>query len=189
MNYYISDTHFGHENIMHLCNRPFKNVEEQDETLINNWNAKVRNEDNIYILGDFCFRSGKSPKYYLEKLNGKKTLIIGNHDQIIMKNIRELSGYFEEITPYKEIKDDGDKIILCHYPMAEWNGYFHDTLHFYGHIHNNVKNKAYEIMKDLNNAYNVGADILEFAPQTKEKIIELNKKFDIEVAKKVVFER
>ena len=187
MNFYISDTHFGHENIMRLCNRPFKTAEEQDEVIINNWNNTVSKNDTVYILGDFCFRAGKDPEYYLEKLNGKKILINGNHDGVIMKNIRKYSKYFEKIVPYLEINDDGSKIILCHYPMVEWNGYFHNSLHFYGHIHNNIENDAYKIMKNVKNAYNVGADILDFSPQTKENVIKLNKKFILENDKKDIF--
>lgn len=187
MNYYIADTHFGHENIMRLSNRPFKSVDEMDQTIIDNWNNKVTNKDTVYILGDLCFRAGKEPEYYLKKLNGKKVLIIGNHDGVIMKNIRNLSKYFEEITPYKEINDNGSKIVMCHYPLVEWNGYFRDALHFYGHIHNNTGNKAYSIMKDMKNAYNVGVDILEFAPQNKDDVIKLNKEFDLKVAKNDVF--
>lgn len=189
MIYYTADTHFGHENIMKHSHRPFESVDKMDEILIKNWNDKVTNKDIIYILGDFCFRSGKDPEYYLKQLNGRKVLLTGNHDGCIMKDIRNLSKYFEEITNYKEINDNGTKIVLSHYPIAEWNGFFRGALHFYGHIHNNVENKTYEIMKDIENAYNVGVDILNFAPQSKEDVIKLNKEFNLNVAKKNVFKQ
>ncbi len=187
MNYYISDTHFGHANIMRLCNRPFTNIEEQDKTIIKNWNSKVTENDTVYILGDFCYKSGRHPADYLKQLNGKKVLILGNHDGAITKDIRNLSRYFEEITPYKEIYEDKTKIVLCHYPIIEWNGFFHEALHFYGHIHNNIENQAYKLMKNVENAYNVGADILDFTPQTKDDVIKLNKEFDLKVAKDQIF--
>ena len=59
MNYFTSDLHLGHRNIIRLCNRPFATIEEMDETLIRNWNAKVTNGDTVYILGDLLFRNEK----------------------------------------------------------------------------------------------------------------------------------
>ena len=184
MKYYISDTHFGHANIMRLCNRPFSSVEEMDNIIINNWNNKVMPEDDIFFLGDFCFKSGKAPQEYLKRLNGHKYFIIGNHDQSIKKDIRGLSKYLEDITYYLEVKDEDSKIILMHYPILEWNGYFHNTLHFYGHIHNNTKNDTYHIIHKIPNAYNVGADILDFTPQNKNDVIKMNLEFNKKYSKK-----
>ena len=75
MNYFTSDLHLGHRNIIRLCNRPFATIEEMDETLIRNWNAKVTNGDTVYILGDLLFRNEKSAEEYLKQLKGKKHLI------------------------------------------------------------------------------------------------------------------
>lgn len=71
MIYYTADQHFGHSNIIRFCDRPFKNVTEMDETLINNWNNAVSDEDIVYMLGDLIFRSEKSASYYVERLKGK----------------------------------------------------------------------------------------------------------------------
>ena len=68
MNYFTSDLHLGHRNIIRLCNRPFATIEEMDETLIRNWNAKVTNGDTVYILGDFCYKGGMATKWYLQQL-------------------------------------------------------------------------------------------------------------------------
>ena len=72
MNYFTSDLHLGHRNIIRLCNRPFATIEEMDETLIRNWNAKVTNGDTVYILGDLLFRNEKPAEEYLKQLKGKK---------------------------------------------------------------------------------------------------------------------
>jgi len=76
--FFTSDTHFGHKNILKYCNRPFVNVEEMDEVMIERWNGRIGKNDSVYHLGDFSFSS--NPKTYFERLNGKKILIIGNHD-------------------------------------------------------------------------------------------------------------
>ena len=61
--------------------------------------------------------------------------------------------------------------------MVEWNGYFRNSIHLYGHIHNNVENNAYKIMRNIDNAYNVGVDIINYMPQRLEDVIKLNKNF------------
>ena len=183
-NFYISDTHFGHFNIIKHCNRPFKTAEEMDNILIKNWNNMVSDKDTVYILGDIAFGKGvKEPAEYLRQLKGRKIIIVGNHDYDISKNrVKYLKLKFVDgIYDYLEIQDTLDnvskKIILSHYPIVEWNGFFRGSIHLYGHIHNNTQNISYDIMKSLKNSYNVGADILNFTPQTLDDVIKYNKKF------------
>jgi calcineurin-like phosphoesterase family protein len=61
--WFTSDTHFSHNNIIRYCNRPFSNVEEMDEVLINNWNNKVKQNDDVYHLGDIIFSRDKNKTY------------------------------------------------------------------------------------------------------------------------------
>lgn len=169
MNYYIADTHFGHDNIRRLSNRPFNSVEEMDKTIIDNWNNKVADNDDVYILGDFSYKS-EDPLNYLKKLNGRKHLIIGNHDTKVLKN-PACKKYFVEITDLKMLEDSGTPIVLCHYPLVEWNGYYRNVLHFYGHVHNTYHNETTRYARDMKNAYNVGIDVIGFAPCTLKEII------------------
>ena len=83
MTYFTSDQHFGHFNIIRLCGRPFETVEEMDEALLSKWNAKVKADDTVYILGDLFFRAAKVEPI-LKALNGRKHLIVGNHDHTWM---------------------------------------------------------------------------------------------------------
>lgn len=76
----IADTHFGHKNIIHYENRPFIDEDVMDEVLIKNWNDTVSKEDVVYHLGDVSFRNKEKTKEIMNQLNGKKTLIMGNHD-------------------------------------------------------------------------------------------------------------
>jgi calcineurin-like phosphoesterase family protein len=78
---YIADPHFGHNAIFRLNNRLFSTVEEMDNTMLSNWQSIVKSDDEVYILGDLIFRAKNSPEYYLNKLTGKKHLILGNHDK------------------------------------------------------------------------------------------------------------
>lgn len=177
MNFYFADSHLGHENIIRLSKRPFKNIEEMDEAIIANWNSVVTDDDDVYIAGDFSFKSGKNPVEYLKRLKGKKHLIIGNHDGRILKD-PAARKMFVEIKERMDINDNGRRIIIDHYPLVEWNGFFRGALHFYGHIHNNVENVTYKIISKIPNAYNVGADILDFTPRTAEQVIKFNEEFN-----------
>lgn len=79
MNYYISDLHFGHKNVIRFDTRPFQSVDEMDEELIRLWNNKVSDTDDVYIVGDFSYRSGRQEQWYLKQLNGCKHLILGKY--------------------------------------------------------------------------------------------------------------
>lgn len=167
MNYYISDLHLGHANIIRLCNRPYSSIEEMDSDLIYRWNSTVNHDDDVYILGDLIYKSD-NPEEYLKQLIGKLHLIKGNHDTFLKNPVYR--KYFESIDAYKEISDNGRRVVLFHYPMVEWNGFFRNSIHLYGHIHNSI-NATSEIMSKIPNCYNVGADLLGFTPKTLSEII------------------
>lgn len=175
MNYYIADMHFGHANILKLSHRPFKNIDEMDEYIIKKWNEKVTKDDDVYILGDFAFRS-EDPMNYIKRLNGKLHLITGNHDKKVINNYRRC---FVEITQMKTVRDtdkNGNEIsiVLCHYPLVEWDGYYRGFYHFYGHVHNTFNNATTQYAMNMDRAYNVGVDIINFEPCTFDEVIERN---------------
>lgn len=171
--FYIADTHFGHDNIRRLSKRPFKSVGEMDKTIIENWNRKVTNNDDVYILGDFSFKGG-DPIEYAKQLNGKKHLIIGNHDKVLRQH-PEFKKYFVEKVDVKTVQDGDTSVFLCHYPLVEWPGYYNNCIHLYGHVHNTFHNETTSYAASMNNAYNVGVDILNFEPCTLEEILSKSK--------------
>ena len=84
--FFTADTHFNHANIIKFCNRPFKSVEQMNETLITNWNSVISEDDIVFHLGDFCLGGAAEWTKLLDRLNGKIYLILGNHD---LKNFRQ----------------------------------------------------------------------------------------------------
>lgn len=175
MIYYTADLHLGHTNVISFDGRPFESAEEMDRILINNWNSRVTKKDRIYIAGDLIYRSEKPPEWYLKQLNGLKYLIIGNHDKAILSS-EKAQGYFEAIDKMMHITDGKKQICMCHFPIVEWNGYFRGHYHIFGHIHN-AKNRAYEVMREEERAFNAGCMINQYIPVTFEELVINNQLF------------
>ena len=170
MIYYTSDLHLCHHNIIKLCGRPYSNVDEMNTDLIERWNAKVKPTDTVYILGDMFFKQQDS-KYVTQtllKLNGEKILITGNHDQFL-KVLGNVYRYFKDVTAYMKIFDEGRQVILFHYPIEEWDGFYRGSYHLYGHVHNNEGE-----LLEIKNRFNVGVDVNEFEPKTLDELIQSN---------------
>lgn len=175
MNYYISDMHLGHENVLGFDGRPFATIEEMDETMIANWNMRVREDDHVYILGDFCYKSKNTPESYLQKLNGHKHLICGNHDGVIVKSL-EAQAYFETMDTILRVNDEGRGVVMCHYPIAHWEGRHRGTIHLYGHIHGHDL-ECMKFLKMRGSAYNTAACLNHYMPCKLEEIIANNERY------------
>ena len=138
--FFTADCHFSHDNIRKHCNRPWSNINDHDQGLIENWNKTVGRKDTTYILGDFAMikksNDGIPPmkKYrkIIHALNGKKILIIGNHDSMNQETYACFTKVYDGI---RDMTIDRQKITLCHYPMRSWNCSFHGAWHFFGHVH------------------------------------------------------
>ena len=164
MIYFISDPHFGHSNVIRYSNRPFSSAEEMDKVLIDNWNSTVKQNDEIYVLGDFSF---KDPKNYFNKLNGRKYLIKGNHDRV--KDHKDLG--WEWIKDYYELKYNNYLFVLMHYSMRTWNKSHYGSFHLFGHSHNTLKG--------MGRSCDVGVDAQNFKPVSIEEIKERLSKIEI----------
>lgn len=175
MNLYIADLHFGHKSAIDFDHRPFADVEEMDQALIQLWNSKVSAEDHIYILGDFAYRSQKPEEWYLSRLLGRKHLVIGNHDYKLLKNDAAMA-YFDSVDKMMHVADNGSQICLCHFPIIDWNGMYRGSWHIYGHIHN-ASNASASYMKKLERALNASACINHYVPCGFEELKANNAKW------------
>lgn len=142
MRYYISDLHFYHESLLtKMDKRGFVSCDEMHEYIIGRWNAKVKPGDEVVILGDVSMERGKATSDILAQLNGKLSLIVGNHDTYLNDRRFERSR-FEWIRPYAELHDNKRKVVLSHYPVFCYNGQYRrdkegipKTYMLYGHVH------------------------------------------------------
>lgn len=185
-NFYISDLHFGHKNILAFDNRPFKDTAEHDRAIIERWNSAVGIEDSVWILGDFSWYPAMKTIEIYKQLNGIKHLVIGNHDHKLLRN-RDVQALFTEIVPYKEIDfGNNNGVVLCHYPIPCFNHHYYGWYHLYGHVHNSfewnmmerVKYEMTALYDKPCNMYNVGCMIpyMDYTPRTLEEIIRANEK-------------
>ena len=175
MNLYISDLHFGHKNVIRFDHRPFASVNEMDHVLIQLWNGRVQADDDVYILGDFAHHNEKPAEWYLRQLKGRKHLVIGNHDGKLLEDAKAMS-YFESVEKMMHVTDDGKAICLCHFPLAEWNGYYRGSWHIYGHIHNRLED-TWQLMKTRERALNAGCMINNFTPASFRELVRNNQTF------------
>jgi calcineurin-like phosphoesterase family protein len=158
--YFTSDIHFGHKNIINYCRRPFLTVEEMDQQLKNNWNKTVKPTDTVYCLGDFLLTKDKEQNkpenisLLLKSLNGKKHLVVGNHDN---NNVIKCSEWIS-VSYLNEITINGQFIVMCHYKMATWNQSHRKSWHLYGHSHGTFKEEETELSCD------VGTDCWNYCP-------------------------
>ena len=166
MRYYISDLHFFHANMNTKMDcRGFSNVEEMNEYMIRQWNQKVRNNDEVVILGDLSWGNAEETNTLLKRLHGKLYLIRGNHDYFLDE--KEFDGTrFEWVESYKELNDNKRKVVLCHYPVMCYNGQYRvdsegnpKTYMLYGHVHDTQDQRLIEqFQKITKNTGSIGPD-------------------------------
>lgn len=164
----ISDTHFGHYNIIKYCNRPFKDVIHMNEALIENWNKKVAPDDYVIHAGDFCFGD---PSKYISRLNGRITLVIGNHDKNTVKFVRDNPQTKFRIVEGIVLMVRELKVCIYHYPIwqdrYENNSVWPYDILLYGHVHN-----GNESHQGPWNTKNISVEVMNYEPQELEMVVD-----------------
>ena len=189
MNFYISDLHFGHYNVLKYDNRPFSSIEEMDKKIIENWNSVVKEDDTVYILGDISWRGVRETAEIFKQLKGHKILIKGNHDGKYMKD-KEMLSLFDGIYDYEEITDTVNDtpvfLVLSHYPILFFKNQHRLGVHLYGHVHSSqdwkmIENFKKPIIEEYNDPaccrmYNVGCmmSYMNYTPKTLSQILDAN---------------
>ncbi len=174
MLFFIADPHFGHKNILTLCDRPYKTIEEMNLDLIQRWNGKVTGNDTIYVVGDMFFRA-EDPESVLSQLKGKKHLIIGNHDGSWIGKV-DLNRYFKSFSLMEQFSNGAVGLTLCHYPLLTWK-HQKRTYMIHGHIHQDTEMEFWPLIAANEHILNAGVDINNFEPVTFEELCDNNNRF------------
>lgn len=162
--YYISDLHFGHENM--AIKRGFSCVDEMNEHIIKSWNGVINKKDTVYCLGDITMeRSIFYP--LLDRLKGYKKIILGNHDK--PQHVPELLKYVNNVASMKYLKHKQyGNIILSHAPIHPCELEYRFKYNIHGHVHENtLPDKRY---------INVSAEVIDYKPKLLKELILENEK-------------
>jgi calcineurin-like phosphoesterase family protein len=165
----ISDTHFDHKNIIDYCNRPFRranksrDLESMNRTLVSNWNRAVGRNDVVFFLGDLvCGRGARTPGYWLSRLNGRKIMIRGSHDQHVHGT---RNNYV--------LNYNGMRFLLVHDPnyVKNWSGWI-----IHGHKHTDDRGNCptrYPFINGHNKTINVNVELIGYKPVNLDYICSL----------------
>ncbi len=172
MNFFTADEHYGHDEIITHCRRPFRNNQVMTREIIKRHNSVVKEEDTVYHIGDFAFAGPDRATYVeslLRRLKGQHVLILGNHDRI--DALKYVNIGFQSAHTSFIIGFEGHTFVMAHDPSI-WNCVSNmDPLPIFihGHIHNVWKSIVSKKM------VNVGVDVWDFCPVSFEQILkELN---------------
>lgn len=150
MIWFTSDSHYNHRNIVrgvsswpnkNSC-RNFNTVDEMNMIMVESINRVVKVDDTLFHLGDWSFHGKEYISEFRKKINCKNVhLIYGNHDVEISKDptFQEL---FASVEFYREVNINGQKIVLCHYPLRTWNKCHHGSWHLFGHCHGHLSHQV-----------------------------------------------
>lgn len=166
VDYYTGDEHYGHDEVIFHCGRPYKSNQRMVRDIIKRHNEVVKDGDTVHHLGDFCFAGPDRATYVqhiLQRLNGTHILILGNHDQI--SALKYVDVGFRTVHTALELTIEGHHVVLAHDPSI-WNVVdYKNTIFLCGHIHN-----LFRSIPDKR-IVNVGVDVWDFYPITFAQIL------------------
>ena len=159
MNYFCSDQHLFHKNIIKYCNRPFDSVEHMNEEILRRWNEKITPDDTVYVIGDFALGKQDKATEWLSQANGKKILIIGNHDRS-PRTMKEIG--FDEVHYHLEVTtSNNERWLLSHFPLPlDLIKSYQRLIH--GHHHSGPQSTGKRV--------NVCVDLWDYMPVTEAQI-------------------
>ncbi len=164
----FSDPHFCHNKPFLYEPRGFSSIEEMNETIIQNWNEVVQDEDTVYLLGDLMLDDKDGGICCLKQLRGHIHAAIGNHDSNNKIELYKSCPNIEEITMGYRLIYRKYIFILSHYPTLVanfedkttrkiWNIHGHD--HDFSHFHSNLPH-CFDVCPEANQNYPIHIDTI-----------------------------
>lgn len=174
MIWFTSDLHLGHTKVLDFADRPWGTIGEMNDALIANINARVAPTDTLYILGDYSFKIDLETAYALrQRIHCRDIhLVPGNHDKDWTRP--EAAGAFtvEPMITTIKVNDGRQKIVLSHFPLADWPSMRRGSWHLHGHIHSRGADYNGFNLRQGVLRYDVGVDANAYAPVSLDEISE-----------------
>lgn len=167
--WFTSDPHLGHEKLALL--RGFESRDHFTEAFVTCWNVRVPRNGHGFILGDFSFYGAERTREILERMNGTKYLIRGNHDKHMA--VKTLAMFAGGVAYYHEIRVDEQRIVLCHCAFRSWPEMHYGSWNLHGHSHGSLPPQGKQM--------DVGYDSLGYAPISYQQVALLMKQRAIAV--------
>lgn len=170
--YFSSDLHFSHDKHFIYEPRGFPNITEMNETIVKNFNSIITNNDDLYLLGDCILGNSASSLEYLQQLNGKIHIILGNHDTSARKSLYEKLDNVVDIKYADMLKFGHYHFYLSHYPTITTNiddckNLKQMIINLYGHTHQQTN-----FFNEIPIIYHVGVDSHNCYPVEIQNIIK-----------------
>lgn len=162
MIWFTADQHLNHTNIIKYCNRPFKDVNEMDTKLIFDWNSIIRADDCVFHLGDLCLGNLNVASIYIPRLNGTIHLLANDqhHDRRWLNDFKKYNYPMHRLileAPLLTLEPSYPRnnvpIVLCHFPLAEWDRKHYGAWHLHGHSHGTYKAEGKILDVGVDSAY------------------------------------
>ena len=184
-----SDPHYNHKNICRgvtnwrtqdgdiplNSTRDFQSVDQMNNTLVDNINSKVGQDDTLIILGDIGFGGFESIGKFLDRLICKNIhLVLGNHDHHIRNNRENIQDRFMSVSDYLQVRIYDQDFVFSHYPFASWNGLNKGVIHLHGHVHLSAKDKW-----GKGKRLDVGVDGNSLFPYSVSEIVHMMDRRDV----------
>lgn len=162
--YFYADPHFGNEMILIYCKRPWRNSAHMDAGLLKIYNSIVTPDDTIYIAGDLTLKTASHRGYIVnivERMNGRKILILGNHDDL-KPFVYERMG-FHSVHTWLDYRNGDFEATIVHDPGRAKED--RSRLFLCGHVHDEYLTSK--------NIINIGVDANEYKPHSLDEIKEI----------------
>lgn len=173
--FFTSDLHFHHKSVLEHNRRPFKNLEDHDNGMIDNWNSVVPEDGNVFMAGDFAF-TGSVDKIQdlINKLNGRIWWVRGNHDQQNRLDrpafVDMVGGRQMDVATVLLRNDNNQRLFISHYPHFAWP---REAIHLYGHVHSGPFSTASDKVPFHAMRVDIGCDAHNYKPISYQEVKDI----------------